>query len=251
MRIVPLSEGAFTIDQTKEFIPFDKSADELQERTRGSLLVEIQPFLVITKNDLLLLDTGLGFTDANGVLQIHQNLANNGINPSDITKVLMTHLHKDHAGGMVYFDRRENKYKAAFPGATYYINKKEWDFALSNTGPSYDMAKIQTLLDTGRVSFIENDLGQIDDYIFYELSAGHSPCHQIFFVKEDDQVVFFGGDEAPQLQQMKTRYVAKYDNDGKRAMAKRQQWWEQAQQEGWTFLFYHDIKQPTYHFPLH
>ena len=49
MKIIPLSEGAFTIDQTKVFVPFDVEKDNLQERPRGSLLVEIQPFLVVTK----------------------------------------------------------------------------------------------------------------------------------------------------------------------------------------------------------
>ena len=61
MRIVPLSEGAFTIDKTKDFLPFDPAKDDLQKRATGSLLVEIQPFLVITEKDVLLLDTGLGF----------------------------------------------------------------------------------------------------------------------------------------------------------------------------------------------
>ncbi|MEY5045642.1 MAG: hypothetical protein RL713_867, partial [Bacteroidota bacterium] len=53
-----------------------------------------------------------------------------------------------------------------------------------------------------------------------------------------------GGDEAPQLQQMKTKFVAKYDHDGKRAMELRQEWWEQAKTEGWSILFYHDIATP-------
>ena len=56
---------------------------------------------------------------------------------------------------------------------------------------------------------------------------------------------FFGGDDAPQLQQMKTRYAAKYDYDGKKAMELRQKWWEEGEEEGWTFLFYHDIKTPV------
>ena len=60
-KIIPLSEGAFTVDQTKKFIPFDKETDNLQDRKKGSLLVEIQPFVVITSNDIILLDTGLGF----------------------------------------------------------------------------------------------------------------------------------------------------------------------------------------------
>ena len=61
MKIIPLSEGVFTIDKTKIFIPFDLKKDELQARASGSLLVEVQPFVVITKKDILLLDTGLGF----------------------------------------------------------------------------------------------------------------------------------------------------------------------------------------------
>jgi hypothetical protein len=47
---------------------------------------------------------------------------------------------------------------------------------------------------------------------------------------------------------MRHRFVAKYDFDGRRAMELRQQWWSQGEQEGWTFLFYHDVKNPTFSF---
>ena len=77
MKIIPLSEGSYTIDYTKEFIPFDKNTDDLQKRSPGSLLVEIQPFVVITKKDIILLDCGLGFTNNQDILLIHQNLINN------------------------------------------------------------------------------------------------------------------------------------------------------------------------------
>ena len=61
MKIIPLSEGTFTIDKTKLFVPFDDEIHDLQQRPVGSLLVEIQPFIIITSKDILLLDTGLGF----------------------------------------------------------------------------------------------------------------------------------------------------------------------------------------------
>jgi glyoxylase-like metal-dependent hydrolase (beta-lactamase superfamily II) len=109
MKIIPLSEGSFTIDQTKDFIPFNLEMDDLQQRSRGSLLVEIQPFVIITKNDVILLDTGLGFTNENDVLQLHQNLMDNDIDPMSVTKVLMSHLHKDHAGGISKHDKQLNK----------------------------------------------------------------------------------------------------------------------------------------------
>ena len=81
MKIIPLSEGTFTIDKTKLFVPFDEQTHDLQKRPVGSLLVEIQPFVVITANDILLLDTGLGFSDNDGKMQIHKNLDAAGINP--------------------------------------------------------------------------------------------------------------------------------------------------------------------------
>ncbi len=48
MQIIPLSEGSFTIDKTKIFLPFDVEDDQLQSRPTGSLLVEVQPFVVKT-----------------------------------------------------------------------------------------------------------------------------------------------------------------------------------------------------------
>ena len=80
MQIIPLSEGAFTVDKTKAFLPFDVEDDQLQSRPSGSLLVEIQPFVVKTEKDILLLDAGLGFYKK-GELQLHQNLKANGIQP--------------------------------------------------------------------------------------------------------------------------------------------------------------------------
>jgi glyoxylase-like metal-dependent hydrolase (beta-lactamase superfamily II) len=99
MQVIPLSEGAFTIDKTKLFVPFDTGRDDLQQRPVGSLLVEIQPFVVVTTDDIIVIDTGLGF-ETGGQLQIHANLGAAGIDPGKVTKVLLSHLHKDHAGGI-------------------------------------------------------------------------------------------------------------------------------------------------------
>jgi hypothetical protein len=69
----------------------------------------------------------------------------------------------------------------------------------------------------------------------------------VFWIEADGQTLFFGGDDAPQHKQMLNRFVAKYDYDGKKCMELRQQWWQQGQAEGWTFLFYHDISHAVVH----
>ena len=243
MKIIPLSEGVFTIDKTKIFVPFDLENDQLQARPAGSLLVEVQPFVVITEKDILLLDAGLGFS-RKGELQLYSNLKANGIQPDAVTKVLMSHLHKDHAGGVSKKDNLGN-YHLAFPNATYYVQRKELDFAFETRFPSYMTDELMVLQDHSNVVLLEDDKGTIDQYISYEITAGHSPYHQVFLIREGAEIIFFGGDEAPQLQQMKSKFVAKYDYDGKKAMQLRQHWWQQGKEEGWTFLFYHDVKTPV------
>ncbi len=239
MKIIPLSEGAFTIDKTKLFVPFELGADDLQSRPVGSLLVEIQPFVIVTTDDVLLLDTGLGF-EKEGELQIYRNLRNAGIDPSGVTKVLMSHLHKDHSGGI-------GAPRLSFPNAKYYIQRKELDYAFEKGPSSYLTEELSALRDSQQVVFLEGD-GVIDGYIKYELTGAHCPYHQVFRIVDGGSTIFFGGDVAPQLQQMKSRFVAKYDYDGRKCMELRHLWWEQGRKEGWTFLFYHDIQTPVYSF---
>lgn len=247
MKIIPLSEGAFSVGISKQFIPFNKSTDDIQQRQQGSLLVEVQPFAVITSKDIIVIDTGLGFSNKDGVLQIHQNLIHNGINPMDVTKVLISHLHKDHAGGVSKEDKILGHHFLSFPNAKYYVNKQEFDSAIAKGKPSYTPDEFRILESAENVIFTEGD-GIIDEYIKYQVLGAHSPFHQVFWIVEEGQKVFFGGDVAPQLQQMKSKFIAKYDYDGKKCMELRQQWWQQGKEEKWAFLFYHDITTPVFAF---
>ena len=244
MKIIPLSEGSFTIDKTKLFVPFDEEKDVLNERPTGSLLVEVQPFIVITSKDILLLDTGLGFNDKRGSkMQLHANLEKNGIQPGEVTKVLMSHLHKDHAGGICL----ENDHtKLSLPNAKYYVKKRELDYALQKGFPSFVADELQALNTSPQVIFLNDDEGIIDESISYQCTGAHSPHHQVFWIKENNETIFFGGDDAPQLQQMKVHYKTKYDYNPGKAMQLRQQWWKEGNEKKWTFLFYHDIKSPVY-----
>lgn len=252
MKVIPLSEGTFTIDRTKRFVPFHEKEHDLQSRPTGSLLVEIQPFLIIHPRDIILLDTGLGFRQ-DGMLQLHRNLMDAGVGPGEVTKVLLTHLHKDHAGGVGIAGDLDlssnpvNRTALSFPNAVYYVQRAELDFAFEKGIPSFVPDELECLRRHDQVQLLEGS-GSIDGYIHYEVSGGHSPFHQVFRITEKAETVFFGGDEAPQLQQMKHRFIAKYDYDGKRAMMLRQEWWEQGQRDKWTFLFYHDVKNPVWRF---
>jgi len=237
MQIIPLSEGAFTIDKTKRFVPFDTAQDDLQQRPVGSLLVEVQPFAVVTADDILVIDTGLGF-EKDGQLQINSNLWQAGIDPAKVTKVLMSHLHKDHAGGI-------GPQRLSFPNAKYFVQRRELAYAYEKGPSSYMTDELECLKSSPQLVLLDGD-GVLDGYIRYTVTGAHCPFHQVFWIVDGGETTFFGGDVAPQLQQMKSRFVAKYDYDGKLAMELRQEWWRKGQEEGWTFLFYHDVKTPVF-----
>lgn len=247
MQIHPLSEGSFTVDASRQFIPFDPSTDQLTDRSRGSLLVEVQPFAVITSQDILVLDTGLGFSMPDGTLQLHANLLKQGINPMDVTKVLLTHLHKDHSGGVSKEDAILHQRFLSFPNAQYIVNRHEFEQAVSMQSRSYKMEDVQALTNSDKLILIEGD-GELDGGITFQHTGAHSPWHQVFWIRENDETIFFGGDVAPQFIQLKNRFITKYDADGRLAADFRTKWWNEGKEQGWTFLFYHDIKTPVYRF---
>lgn len=245
--IFPLSEGSFTIGYDKVFVPFDTENEQLSDRPTGSLLVEVQPFLIQLPGDLLLLDTGLGFSNAQGIMQLHENIRRHGFEPEQVTKVLVSHLHKDHAGGLML--RHNGSVRPALPNARYFIYRAEAEFALATGYPSYHPEDFELLLQSGQVEWLDAEQGSITESIRYQHSGGHSPQHIVFHIQSGTEKVFFGGDEAPQLRQLRFKYVAKYDFDGRKAMQLREQWAEQGRAEHWKFLFYHDIKSPVAELP--
>ena len=235
MKAIALFEGSYSVDASKKFIPFDSSIDKSSDRP-GSLFIFIQPFLIKTDQDLILIDTGLGYNNADGNLILHQNIKNAGYDPEDVTKVLMSHLHFDHSGGMVW--TKDGKMEVSFPNAEYFIQRGEWENAYSNISKSYKTEIFDVLQRSGQVVFLDGD-GSINDQISFEITGGHCEFHQVFNIKSDGQEYFFGGDIVPEPEQLQRKFIAKYDLDGKLAMELREEYGNKAAENNWICLFYH------------
>lgn len=235
MQAYSLYEGSFSVDSSKKFIPFDPAKHQKKDRP-GSLFVHVHPFLVVSNGGLLLLDTGLGFTNDEGGLLLHDNIRKAGFEPHDVRYVLMSHLHKDHASGMVV--EKEDSLRLAFPEAEYVIQRGEWEDAYSGKSDSYKTEVFDVLQRSGNLLLVEGD-GILNTEVSYEVSGGHTPHHQVFHIHTQGEHFFFGGDEAAEPEQFFRNFAAKYDFDGRKSMALRQQYWEQGAREGWVFFFYH------------
>ena len=235
MEIFALGEGSYSVDATKKFIPFNPETDNRKDRP-GSLFIHVNPFLIKTANDLILLDAGLGYKDTRDELLLHQHIRNAGFDPDDVTLVLMSHLHYDHSGGLVV--ERNGKLEPSFPQATHVIQREEFEFGLSGKSSSYHVEIFEALQSSAKIDFVEGS-GEYKPGINYELSGGHSKFHQVFWIDIESEKVFFGGDELPEPEQLIRKFVAKYDYDGQKASELRVQYGKKAAVDGDICLFYH------------
>lgn len=207
----------------------------------ASLPVDICPFLLKTKNDLIVIDPGLGFKLDNGEFHIHQNILRYGFHPDEVTKVLLSHLHKDHIGGAAF--QTENKFELMFPHARYYVQQGEIDFAFERKGKSFEMDKLEFLVKHKNMTTISGN-GKITDEIEFEITGGHTPFHQSFLISIEKEKFFYGGDVLPQSSQLIRKFVAKYDYDGKLAAEKRIEFGNRAANGNWICLYFHSTSTP-------
>ncbi|MCX6189293.1 MAG: MBL fold metallo-hydrolase [Bacteroidetes bacterium] len=240
MSVFALPEGSYTIAQDKVFVPFNIDTDDMKDRP-ASLLIEIQPFLIELKNDLLLCDTGLGYLNEQGEMTLFKNIKRHGFVPENITKVLLSHLHFDHVGGAV--QKTLDGLQLSFPNAIYYVQRGEYERAVSHASKSYRIEIIETLYHSGKLILLDGD-GKINDEISYEITGGHTEFHQAYTIKNQDEIYFFGGDVLPDLYQLMRKFVAKYDYDGKTSAEKRVEFGNRSIEQNSILLFYHSIKVP-------
>jgi glyoxylase-like metal-dependent hydrolase (beta-lactamase superfamily II) len=241
MKIFALGEGSYSVDASKKFIPFNPQVDNFRDRP-GSLFIHVNPFLIQTATDLIVLDCGLGYKDTNGQLFLHQHIRNAGFDPEDVTLVLMSHLHYDHSGGLVV--ERNGKLEPSFPSAEHVIQRGEWETAFSSKSSSYHTEIFDVLQRSANLTFVEGS-GEFKQGITYELSGGHCQYHQVFLLEDDGKKCFFGGDELPEPEQLIRRFKAKYDFDPQKAMDLREEYGKKAAAQGWTCLFYHAKSAPV------
>ena len=238
LEIHALPEGRFTVGLDKRFVPHTEG-DALPP---GTLFVSVSPLLVRTPGETLLLDAGLGsWAEGRGTEVIGDNLARHGVRPDDVTGVLLSHLHFDHAGGAITDVGGE--WRPTFPDAEYVVQRDE------STAQGYkgESARVRdlvlgTLEREGQLRFIEGD-GAITDEIEAEVTGGHTGAHQLFRLAADgpggDLRAVYPGDVLAGPSQVTRRFQAKYDVDGEASQAWRDRLIESAAERGDLLLFYH------------
>ena len=243
MKIIPLKEGNFSTDQNKEFTLL---TEEKKNRVQG-IKMSVTPFLVITEKDVILLDAGIGWKNENGKTVISEILEKENVHPDQVTRVLLSHLHKDHIETTI--TRNENGFEATFSNAEIYIQKRELEFAMSNRDRnSFNFDTLEKLVQLKNIVWMDEDLGNITEEISFEVAGGHTPFMQVFYIRENNETVFYGADDLPQESYLKYHLAYKSDFDGRKAMELRIRWAKEAAENHWKILLYHDLEKAVLNF---
>jgi glyoxylase-like metal-dependent hydrolase (beta-lactamase superfamily II) len=196
--------------------------------------------LVVTQGDVILLDAGLGFV-RDGKPQIHASLEKENVAPESVTKILISHFHKDHVDGLGHFSG--DAYIPNFPGAQIFYQPRELELAFTEHGnPSYDFASLEQIAKLPNLVALSEDEGTISYAISYSVSGGHTRFHQEFWIRENGETIFYGADNLPQKSYIDFNIAYKSDDDGKLAAALRHEWKAAAEREHWKVLLYHDLE---------
>jgi glyoxylase-like metal-dependent hydrolase (beta-lactamase superfamily II) len=150
----------------------------------GAINATVNPVLVNTGSELILLDAGNG-ADSGG--RLLGTLALLGITPDAINRVVVSHFHPDHVNGLLAGGA------AAFPNATVHFPQVEWDFMASTPADSpaagtvaNASAALQPYLDAGQVEYYAAE-GEIVPGIFAVPAPGHTPGHTAIRIESNGE----------------------------------------------------------------
>ncbi len=246
-----ISDGTFRLDGGAMFGVVPRVLWEKLSPPDASnrILMGLNCLLIRTPRDLILVDTGIGnlynekFASMFGVdksTNLLQGLANLGIRPADITKVILTHLHFDHCGGNCIRDAN-GQIKPTFPNAMFYFQQGEFEYAQDpdpRSKASYLAYNWEAVVASGQMQFITGDR-EIVPGVEIEITGGHTRDHQIVKVHTNGRTACFLADLAPTDLHLKTTYVMAYDLYPKTTMEVKERVLKQALREQWLLIFEH------------
>jgi len=168
-----------------------------------------------------------------------------GVNANEITIVINTHLHFDHAGGNTKHDE-SGTLVPSFPNARYFISRAEYEHAESPSDrdrASYLVDNWRPLKESGQIELKDADY-EVVPGLSMQTHAGHNRSMQCWRLDRGGQTLFGFADLVPTRAHVPLAWIMGYDLYPVETLEAKKRLLPQAARDGWACLFYHDPQQP-------
>ena len=257
VRITPILTGHFSLPRGAFFgvaesvVTRHKFKDHFEIDDHDRVVLTARGLLVRTPDGIFIVEPGLGsksneyadkYCDTKR-RQWSSICGGAGFKLKDVSGVLTTHLHWDHAGGNIKVVGE--KLLPTFPNATYFIHRLELQHATNKDWQrltqSYDP---QDIPPSDQIKIIEPIKTEVAPHIWMEHTGGHSPGHCVIHIEGDDQHHVFMGDIAPTYAHLTSRggYEMAFDDDARMVLVRKRSLIRRAKEENWRLWLVHDPK---------
>ena len=258
MKIHPIETGNFKLDGGAMFGVVPKV---LWQRTNPAdsnnlINMSMRCMLIEDGNRLILIDTGIGNKQSDkffgyyylfGDFTLDKSLKKLGFNRDDITDVFLTHLHFDHCGGSIQWNKDRTGYEPAFKNAKFWTNKSHWQWATEpnpREKASFLKENINPIESSGQLNYVAlGDTNYIKNSelgfdIF--LADGHTEKQMLPHIKYKDKTIVFMADLLPTVGHIPLPYVMGYDTRPLLTMNEKKLFLDKAANEEFLLFLEHD-----------
>jgi glyoxylase-like metal-dependent hydrolase (beta-lactamase superfamily II) len=213
---------------------------------RNRIQLAVRCMLILDGKRRVLVDDGVGvewsgkhrdmYGIDHGATDLDRELQKAGLTRGDITDVVLTHLHFDHAGGTT----RDGA--LAFPNATYHLQRRHWKWAhqpSEKDAGSFRHQDFAALESSGRLHLLEGAT-ELYEGLHLFVSEGHTVGLQLVRIESGEQTMVYCGDLVPTTSHLRAPWVAAYDLYPLTVIEEKKQLLAQALEEKWVLFFEHD-----------
>ncbi|RME15429.1 MAG: MBL fold metallo-hydrolase [Bacteroidetes bacterium] len=252
MELFTINTGLFKLDGGAMFGVVPKSIwNNINPADENNMCTwSMRCLLVKENNRLILIDTGIGNKQSekffsyyylHGNDSLEKSLHQLGIDFADITDVFLTHLHFDHCGGAISFDKNKERYYPTFPNATYWSHSQHWAWAIKPNArekASFLKENILPIQESGQLKFVDKDTYDLPfEYIDV---YGHTEAMILPIIPYKNYKVFYTADLIPSAGHIPIPYVMAYDVRPLITLQEKENLLKKALDENWLLYFEHD-----------
>jgi glyoxylase-like metal-dependent hydrolase (beta-lactamase superfamily II) len=258
MKLYPVETGNFKLDGGAMFGVVPKSIWNKTNPADDNNLIDIAArcLLIEDGNRLILIDTGMGNKQSDkffgyyslwGSHSLDKSLAKYGFHRDDITDVFMTHLHFDHCGGSIQWNKDRTGYEPAFKNAVFWSNENHWQWATEpnvREKASFLKENIIPMQESGQLRFVQRPE---DDYLVKsELGFGilfvdgHTEKQMIPHIQYQDKTIVFCADLLATAGHIPIPYVMGYDTRPLLTMPEKTTFMNSAAENNYYLFLQHD-----------